>query len=77
MMTGVSALIWTPVYAILIVSLLFWTSYHVIVRVFKWLTLVLFSYLIAAFLAHPIGKRFCIRRSSLTLNGRVSIWQRS
>jgi NRAMP (natural resistance-associated macrophage protein)-like metal ion transporter len=56
MMTGVSALIWTPLYAILIVSLLFWTSYHVIVRVFKWMTLVLFSYLIAAFLAHPDWK---------------------
>jgi NRAMP (natural resistance-associated macrophage protein)-like metal ion transporter len=53
MMTGVSSLIWTPLYAVLIVSLLFWTSYHVIVRVFKWMTLVLFAYVIAAFLAHP------------------------
>ena len=43
MMTGVSSLIWTPVYAALIGSLLFWTSYHVIARVFKWLTLVLFA----------------------------------
>ena len=40
MMTGVSSLIWAPVYAISIVSLLFWTSYHVIVRASKWLTLV-------------------------------------
>src|SRR5689334_22558416 len=56
MMTGVSSLIWTPVYAISIVSLLFWTSYRVIVRVFKWLTLVLFAYVIAAFLAHPDWK---------------------
>src|ERR1043166_5562430 len=28
MLTGINALIWTPVFAILIVSLLFWTSYH-------------------------------------------------
>jgi NRAMP (natural resistance-associated macrophage protein)-like metal ion transporter len=53
MMTGVSSLAWTPVYAILIISLLFWTSYRFIARVFKWLTLVLFAYVIAAFLAHP------------------------
>jgi NRAMP (natural resistance-associated macrophage protein)-like metal ion transporter len=53
MVTGVSTLIWTPVYATLIISLLFWTSYSFIARVFKWLTLVLFAYVIAAFLAHP------------------------
>ena len=35
MMTGVSSFIWTPVYATLITSLLFWTSYSLIVRVFK------------------------------------------
>ncbi len=44
---------WTPVYAILIISLLFWTSYRFIARVFKWLTLILFAYVIAAFLSHP------------------------
>jgi NRAMP (natural resistance-associated macrophage protein)-like metal ion transporter len=53
MMTGINALIWTPVYAALIVSLLFWTSYKHVARVFKWLTLVLFAYVIAAFLARP------------------------
>jgi NRAMP (natural resistance-associated macrophage protein)-like metal ion transporter len=53
MITGVNSLYWTPVYAILITSLLFWTSYSFIARVFKWLTLVLFAYVIAAFLAHP------------------------
>jgi NRAMP (natural resistance-associated macrophage protein)-like metal ion transporter len=53
MVTGVNSLVWTPVYATLIVSLLFWTSYSFIARVFKWLTLVLFAYIIAAFLAHP------------------------
>ncbi len=53
MVTGVNSLIWTPIYATLIISLLFWTSYGVIAKVFKWLTLVLFAYVIAAFLAHP------------------------
>jgi NRAMP (natural resistance-associated macrophage protein)-like metal ion transporter len=56
MMTGISSLIWTPVYATLITSLLFWTSYRTIVRVFKWMTLVLFAYVIAAFLSHPDWK---------------------
>jgi NRAMP (natural resistance-associated macrophage protein)-like metal ion transporter len=53
MMTGIKALVWTPIYAVLITSLLFWTSYRFIARVFKWLTLVLFAYVIAAFLAQP------------------------
>src|SRR5712671_2626645 len=53
MVTGVNSLIWTPLYATVIISLLFWTSYSVIAKVFKWLTLVLFAYVIAAFLAHP------------------------
>jgi len=53
MMTGVSPLIWTPAYAILVTSLLFWTSYWLIVKVFKWMTLVLFAYVVAAFLANP------------------------
>jgi len=53
MVTGVNSLVWTPIYATLIVSLLFWTSYYFIAKIFKWLTLVLFAYVIAAFLAHP------------------------
>jgi NRAMP (natural resistance-associated macrophage protein)-like metal ion transporter len=53
MVTGINSLVWTPVYATLIISLLFWTSYRLIAQVFKWLTLVLFAYIIAAFLAHP------------------------
>ena len=53
MISGISSLIWTPIYATLITSLLFWTSYSFIARVFKWLTLVLFAYVITAFLAHP------------------------
>lgn len=36
-----------------IIALQVWGSYHLIVRVFKWLTLSLFAYVIAAFLARP------------------------
>ena len=53
MVTGMSALVWTPLYAAFIVSLLFWSSYRQIARIFKWLTLVLFAYVLAAFLARP------------------------
>jgi len=53
MVTGINSLVWTPVYATLITSLLFWTSYRFIAKIFKWLTLVLFAYVITAFLAHP------------------------
>jgi NRAMP (natural resistance-associated macrophage protein)-like metal ion transporter len=52
MITGVPALWLTPVFAGLIVAALFWTSYRSMVRVFKWLTLVLFAYVLTAFLAH-------------------------
>jgi NRAMP (natural resistance-associated macrophage protein)-like metal ion transporter len=53
LLTGVRSLYWTPVYAIVLVGLLFWTSYRLIARIFKWLTLALFAYIAAAFLAHP------------------------
>ena len=53
MVTGVHSLFWTPLYAVLILSLLVWSSYRQIARIFKWLTLVLFAYVLAAFLAQP------------------------
>lgn len=53
MMTGVTSYFWLPLFAILIVVLLVWLSYKHIARIFKWLTIVLFSYVMAAFLAHP------------------------
>jgi NRAMP (natural resistance-associated macrophage protein)-like metal ion transporter len=53
MVTGIPSEWLTPVYALLIVGALFWTSYRFMARVFKWLTLVLFAYVITAFLAHP------------------------
>ena len=36
MMTGVPALYWTPLFAALIVALLFWTSYRLMASIFKW-----------------------------------------
>jgi len=53
MMTGIQSYYWTPFYTILIVALLFFSSYKQIARVFKWLTLVLFAYIATAFLAQP------------------------
>ena len=53
LVTGVSSLYWTPAYALLSVCLLFWASYLNVARIFKWLTLVLFAYIVAAFLSHP------------------------
>ena len=53
MITGIKSYYWTPVFTALIISLLFFSSYRHIARVFKWLTLVLFAYVITAFLAQP------------------------
>jgi NRAMP (natural resistance-associated macrophage protein)-like metal ion transporter len=53
MMTGVHAYYWTPFLAAAILALLLWTSYRTMARIFKWLTLVLFAYVVTAFLAHP------------------------
>jgi len=53
MVTGISTFFWTPLYAVVMTSLLFWTTYRVIANTFKWLTLALFAYVIAAFLARP------------------------
>jgi NRAMP (natural resistance-associated macrophage protein)-like metal ion transporter len=52
LVTGIRSLIWIPIYAVFITGLLFWASYKVIARVFKWLTLVLFAYVFASFYAH-------------------------
>jgi NRAMP (natural resistance-associated macrophage protein)-like metal ion transporter len=53
MVTGVPSLVWTPVYAVLILALLALTSYRTVAKVFKWLTLVLFAYVLTAFIARP------------------------
>ena len=53
MVTGIRSYFWTPFFAVLITALLFWTSYRRMAQVFKWLTLVLFAYVITAFLVRP------------------------
>src|SRR6266481_7677737 len=50
MVSGISSYFWLPLFAFLIVVLLVWLSYRHIARIFKWLTLVLFAYVITAFL---------------------------
>jgi NRAMP (natural resistance-associated macrophage protein)-like metal ion transporter len=52
LITGIRALIWIPVYAFFILGLLFWTSYKLIARIFKWLTLVLLAYVLTSFYSH-------------------------
>src|SRR5689334_24094981 len=52
MVTGLPVALMVPVYGVVIVSLLMWSSYRSIARVFKWLTLVLLAYVLTAFVAH-------------------------
>ena len=51
MVTGAPVALMVPVYGVAIVSLLMWSSYRSIARVFKWLTLVLLAYVLTAFVA--------------------------
>lgn len=53
MMIGVKSYYLTPIYALLLVALLFFSAYKRIARILKWLTLVLFAYVITAFLTKP------------------------
>jgi NRAMP (natural resistance-associated macrophage protein)-like metal ion transporter len=51
LVTGIKAPVWTPIYTAVITVLLFWSSYRFISNAFRWLTLVLFAYVVVAFLA--------------------------
>jgi len=53
MITGLPAALFVPLFALAIVALLVFASYVWVARVFKWLTLVLFAYVLAAVLARP------------------------
>jgi NRAMP (natural resistance-associated macrophage protein)-like metal ion transporter len=57
MVTGAPVSLCVPLYGALIVSLLLWSSYRTIARVFKWLTLVLLAYVLTAFVARVDWKR--------------------
>jgi Mn2+/Fe2+ NRAMP family transporter len=52
LVTGVPAVVWTPVLTIGITGALVWLSYHRIAKIFKWITLVLLAYVATAFFAH-------------------------
>jgi NRAMP (natural resistance-associated macrophage protein)-like metal ion transporter len=53
MIAGGPSSFWTVVYGAIIFGMLYVTNYRQVARIFKWLTLVLFAYVIAAFLARP------------------------
>ncbi len=53
LVTRIPSLLWTPFIAAGLVALIVFTSYRTVAAIFKWLTLVLFAYIITAFLAHP------------------------
>jgi Mn2+/Fe2+ NRAMP family transporter len=53
MVTGIPAYFFTPLYTGLMIALMARASYRRIAGILKWMTLVLFAYVIAAFLAEP------------------------
>jgi NRAMP (natural resistance-associated macrophage protein)-like metal ion transporter len=57
LVTGIRPMIWIPVYAVVIVVLMFWASYKLMAEIFKWMTIVLFAYVFASFYAHVDWRR--------------------
>ncbi len=53
MLTGIPPLVSVPVFGLSILAVTVYSSYTTFARCLKWLTAVLFAYVIAAFLAHP------------------------
>ncbi|OLC01043.1 MAG: iron transporter [Candidatus Rokubacteria bacterium 13_1_40CM_68_15] len=53
LLTGLPALIFAPVFGVAIVAVTIWTSYETFAGYLKWLTAVLFAYIVAGFLAQP------------------------
>ncbi len=51
--TGVKSPLWVPLFTAGIIAFLVFSSYRFMTKVLKWLTLVLFAYVITAFLADP------------------------
>jgi NRAMP (natural resistance-associated macrophage protein)-like metal ion transporter len=51
LVTGAPVAIVVPIFGLVLVALLMWSSYRTIARVFKWLTLVLLAYVLTAFVA--------------------------
>jgi Mn2+/Fe2+ NRAMP family transporter len=57
LLTGGRARWFVPVYAVVVVLLLLFSSYETMTRVLKWLALALFAYVVAAFLSRPQWSR--------------------
>lgn len=53
MLSGIPSVWFVPAFTITILALLIFASYAYMTRIFKWLTLVLFAYVLAAFVANP------------------------
>jgi len=53
LLTGVRAIWFVPLFTLIILALLVYASFERMTQVFKWLTLALFSYVLAGCLAHP------------------------
>ena len=53
MLSGIPSVWFVPAFTIAILALLIFASYAYMTRIFKWLTLVLFAYVLAAFVANP------------------------
>jgi len=53
LLSGARALWFVPAFTLLILALLVFATYEGMTRIFKWLALVLFAYVAAAFFAHP------------------------
>jgi len=53
LLTGLPSLAFVPVFGLAIIAVTVWTSYATFAGCLKWLTAVLFAYIIAAFLARP------------------------
>ncbi len=53
LLSGWPAVWFVPAFTVAILSLLIFASYQVMTRLLKWLTLALFAYVFAGFLAHP------------------------
>ncbi|HWB61784.1 MAG TPA: divalent metal cation transporter [Chthoniobacteraceae bacterium] len=53
MLSGISGYVWIPLMAAAIVLAMVFFNYAAIVNILKWLTLVLFAYVITAFILHP------------------------
>ena len=53
MLTGVTSGLWVPAFGLFVLAATIYTSYARFALWLKWLTAVLFAYVISAFLAHP------------------------